>query len=62
MITDATTTPSATVHPLDYIHMEVDSRWAAGREYYPAVTIDIKKHAWHKAVYKLNEKMRRKGI
>ena len=53
-----TTTPPAIVHPCDYIFMEIDSRWAAGREYMPAITIDIKKRALQRLIYDLNQRMR----
>ena len=52
-----TTTPPDEIHPLDRIFMEVDSRWAAGREYMPPITIDVKKHALRKMIYDLNQKM-----
>ncbi len=54
-----TTTPHDEVHPLDRVFMDVDPRWAAGRDYMPAVVIDVKKRAWQRMVYDLNQRMSR---
>ena len=53
-----TTTPRSDVHPLDWHLVEVSAAFCQGREYYPAITIDVHRHALRKLVYDLNEKMR----
>lgn len=52
-----TTTPCYEVHPVDRFFFEVDSRWAAVREYMPPVIINVKEHALRKAIYDLNRRM-----
>ena len=49
-----TTTPVDTVHPLDWTRMEVSPRFCRGREYYPAITINVRDHALRKAIYNFN--------